>query len=294
VDPSAHILACTPSNSAADLLASRLMTLGKDSLFRFYASSRVKDAVPAELLEFTFMNPDGHFSLPPRNELEAFRVIVCTCVSASFAHNVGIRRGHFSHIFFDEAGQATEPEVMIALKTMADLRTNVVLAGDPKQLGPIIRSALARRLELDVSYMERLMKDTMYDEHGGHGVTYAFYSPFDTFLTFVRSVVKLKKNYRSHEAILKFPNERFYGGELVPCADVSIRNACLGRPVLVAKTFPVVFHAISGQDLREASSPSFFNIHEAQEVKSYIKKLRNDMVLKICEMQSCLAMGLTD
>jgi helicase MOV-10 len=176
-DPSARILACAPSNSAADLLASRLMMLGSKSLFRFYAPSRAKDVVPTELRDFTFMNPDGHFGLPPRHELESFRVVVSTCVSASFAHNVGIRRGHFSHIVVDEAGQATEPEVMIALKTMADLKTNVVLAGDPKQLGPIIRSALARRLELDISYMERLMKDPMYDEHGGHGSTYAFYSP---------------------------------------------------------------------------------------------------------------------
>jgi helicase MOV-10 len=97
--------------------------------------------------------------------------------------------------------------------------------------------------------------------------------------------VKLTNNYRSHEAILKFPNDRFYGGELIPCADIRIRNVCLGRPILPTHRFPVVFHAMSGEDLREASSPSFFNIHEAQEVKAYIKKLRDDRVLKICEIQ---------
>ncbi|KAI0027031.1 P-loop containing nucleoside triphosphate hydrolase protein [Vararia minispora EC-137] len=262
---STRVLACAPSNSAADLLASRLKDLGNDVVFRFYAPSRAKEAVPTELLSFTYVNDSGHFGLPPVAVLKRFRIIICTCVSASFGHNVGVPRGHFTHIFVDEAGQATEPEVMISVKTMADLQTNVVLAGDPRQLGPIIRSAVARRLGLDISYMERLMKDPMYDEHQGHGVT----------------VVKLTKNYRSHEAIIKFPNEKFYGGELVPCADIRIMEACLGSSVLVSKKFPVVFHAICGKDDRESSSPSFFNILEVQEVKAYIEKLRSDRTLKI-------------
>ena len=80
-------------------------------------------------------------------------------------------RGHFSHIFFDEAGQATEPETMIAIKTMADNSTNIILSGDPKQLGPIIRSNIARELGLETSYMERLMDRDMYDEQRGHGST---------------------------------------------------------------------------------------------------------------------------
>ena len=104
--------------------------------------------------------------------MQSFRVIVCTCVSASFAHGIGIRRGHFSHIFVDEAGQATEPEVMISVKIMADQKTNIVLAGDPKQLGPVIRSAVARELNLDISYMERLMKEEMYDEKKARGFTW--------------------------------------------------------------------------------------------------------------------------
>ena len=81
-------------------------------------------------------------------------------------------RGHFSHIFVDEAGHATEPEVMIAIKTIADLNTNIVLSGDPKQLGPIIRSAVARDLQLDISYLERLMNREIYDTKSGHGITY--------------------------------------------------------------------------------------------------------------------------
>jgi helicase MOV-10 len=75
-------------------------------------------------------------------------------------------------MFYDESGQATEPETMIAIKTMADNLTQVILSGDPQQLGPIIRSNVARELGLQTSYLERLMDTDLYDEKKGHGTTY--------------------------------------------------------------------------------------------------------------------------
>jgi helicase MOV-10 len=95
------------------------------------------------------------------------------------------------------------------------------------------------------------------------------------------SVVTLTKNYRSHDAILKFPNERFYRGELEPHADKKIVNLYVGSSHVVAKEFPVVFHAMSGKDDREASSPSFFNIDEALQVKAYVQALRSDRQRRI-------------
>ena len=168
---SARVLACAPSNSAADLIASRLTALGADVLFRFYAPSRNKGQVPDELLPFTTTNANGHFTVPPMATLKRFRVVVSTCVSASMPYGIGMDRGHFSHIFYDESGQATEPETMIAIKTMADNSTNIILSGDPKQLGPIIRSNVARELGLETSYLERLMSRDLYDEKKGHGST---------------------------------------------------------------------------------------------------------------------------
>ena len=58
---------------------------------------------------------------------------------------------------------------MISIKTLADKSTNVVLAGDPKQLGPVIRSAIARELGLGKSYLERLMEIEMYKPGTGNG-----------------------------------------------------------------------------------------------------------------------------
>ena len=81
-------------------------------------------------------------------------------------------RGHFTHIFVDEAGQATEPEVMIGIKTMADNDTNIILSGDPKQLGPIIRSAVARELGLEKSYLARLADRDIYNNRRYQGITY--------------------------------------------------------------------------------------------------------------------------
>ena len=96
-------------------------------------------------------------------------------------------------------------------------------------------------------------------------------------------VVKLVKNYRSHEAILAFPNARFYANELVTCAPDEKRNACLNASVLVNKKYPVVFHSISGTNERESTSPSYFNALEAEQVKHYIEELVADRHLNIRE-----------
>ncbi|CAK5278901.1 unnamed protein product, partial [Mycena citricolor] len=168
-NPQARVLAIAPSNSAADLITTRLMSLGAEQLFRFYAPSRHKETVPLELRAFTFATANGHFAVPGLAKMKTYRVVVTTCVSASVVSGIGIPRGHYSHIFCDEAGQATEPEVMIAIKTMADKQTNVVLSGDPKQLGPIIRSAIARELGLEKSFIERLMAMEIYDQVRGYG-----------------------------------------------------------------------------------------------------------------------------
>jgi helicase MOV-10 len=58
-------------------------------------------------------------------------------------HALGVPAGHFSHIMFDEAGHAEEPLALCALAGLSGPTTAVVLAGDPKQLGPVIHSPMA-------------------------------------------------------------------------------------------------------------------------------------------------------
>ncbi|KAF9228744.1 RNA helicase [Gyrodon lividus] len=263
----ARILAIAPSNSAADLIAERLASfLDSRELFRLYAPSRHEEQVPHKLLPYTYKK-DGHFTLPPKHTFERFRVVVCTCVSASIPYGIGVSRGHYNYIFVDEAGQATEPEVMIGIRTMANNETNVVLSGDPLQLGPIIRSGVARGLGLEKSFLERLIALDTYDNMACHGKT----------------IVKLVRNFRSHPAILTFPNERFYGQELQACGDVKSTHAYVGYPKLPSKKFPIIFHALPGKDERDARSPSFFNIDEATKVKHYIQQLRSERKYRIAD-----------
>lgn len=55
-DPSAHLLACAPSNSACDLLGERLMVhMDPHQVYRLYASSRDPNSVPKNLLVRWFL-----------------------------------------------------------------------------------------------------------------------------------------------------------------------------------------------------------------------------------------------
>jgi helicase MOV-10 len=65
--------------------------------------------------------------------------------------------GHFSHIVADEAAQAEETLVMIPILSFSDAYTNIILAGDPNQLGPVIKSPVVAKAGLGKSFLRRLM-----------------------------------------------------------------------------------------------------------------------------------------
>lgn len=88
-----------------------------------------------------------------------------------------------------------------------------------------------------------------------------------------RIITKLLKNYRSHPAILKLPNEMFYDGELQVWADEVMRESLCDWEKLPRPGFPVMFHGVTGQDQREERSPSFFNAEEVSIVWTYVNSL---------------------
>ncbi|KAI3369856.1 hypothetical protein L3Q82_024666, partial [Scortum barcoo] len=264
-EPSAHILACAPSNSACDLLCERLMVhMDPHQVYRVYASSRDPNSVPKNLLKYC--NWDGAqdaFVFPEKETLMKYKIVVVTMVTAGRLVTGGIPVGHFTHIFVDEAGQAVEPECVIAIAGLLSAQKGqLVLAGDPKQLGPIVRSPIALEHGLGLSLLERLMRDnSLYQKSTDTG-------HFDT-----RFVTKLLRNYRSHSAILKIPNELFYDNELQVFADQWEREAYCNWEHLPKKGFPVIFHGVMGKDEREANSPSFFNVSEIEVLINYLTKL---------------------
>uniref|UniRef100_A0A667YAV5 RNA helicase n=1 Tax=Myripristis murdjan TaxID=586833 RepID=A0A667YAV5_9TELE len=256
---SCHILACAPSNSAADLLCKKILEhVEERKVFRMYASSREPKFVPDELKACS--NLEGEiYKYPAKEELMNYKIMVTTLLTAGRLVTGNIPAGHFTHIFVDEAGHAIETECLVPLAGLLQAESGqVVLAGDPKQLGPILRSPFA--LQYGVSMLERLMSNfSLYQKEE---------EVFDN-----RFVTKLLQNYRSHPAILKIPNELFYDGELQVCADEIIRNSYCRWEYLPKRDFPVIFHGVTGLDEREKTSPSFFNVAEVEVLMDYLKKL---------------------
>ncbi|KAK0191971.1 P-loop containing nucleoside triphosphate hydrolase protein [Armillaria mellea] len=263
-DPDTRILACTPNNSAADLITQKLMHLGATDVFRMNSMTRKLGNLPKTLHNFSLINDNQAFAMPTLENVLKYRVVVSTCISAGALPCLGVKPGHFACIFIDEAGQGKEPEVMIPIKGLANKHTNVVLAGDLKQLGPVVHARLARDQGLKESYLARLMQRPCYG-----------LSPWDGGVNggLAVTIMQLVKNFRSHPDILAFPNETFYGNQLQACGDPLLTRILENSDELPTKKFPIVFHSVVGRDQREESSPSFFNIHEATLVKKYCASL---------------------
>ncbi|GFR52025.1 hypothetical protein Agub_g14449, partial [Astrephomene gubernaculifera] len=163
-NPAHRLLAVAPSNSAADKLMediSAIAQLNTGQIMRLVAFSRPLEDLPLDLQRKATsegMKPwaagrtvnwderEKAFLVPPVGVLSApgLRVVVATCAMAARLHHAGLPPGRFSHILVDEAGHAEEPLQLCALAGLAGRDTRVVLAGDPKQLGPIILSQPAR------------------------------------------------------------------------------------------------------------------------------------------------------
>ena len=81
-DGETHILACAPSNTAADLLAVRLARhVPANQIIRLNALSRADEAIPAGVRQYSNIGPDGLF-IPTMAELSKYRIIVSTLVTA--------------------------------------------------------------------------------------------------------------------------------------------------------------------------------------------------------------------
>ncbi|XP_064361443.1 RNA helicase Mov10l1 [Dromaius novaehollandiae] len=255
--PDSRILVCAPSNTATDLICLRLHEsnlLKPGTMVRVNASCRSVEQIDDIVKPYCKDGDDIWKAL-------WFRIIITTCSSAGLFYQTGIRLGHFTHVILDEAGQASEPESLIPLGLISEANGQIVLVGDPKQLGPVIKSKVAVAFGLNISLLERLMSRSMYLRDEDAFSTCGSYNHL--------LITKLVKNYRSHSALLTVPSKLFYHKELEVSADTSVVTSLLRWEKLPRKGFPLIFHGIRGNETREGHSPSWFNPTEAVQVMRY-------------------------
>uniref|UniRef100_H3AI81 RNA helicase n=1 Tax=Latimeria chalumnae TaxID=7897 RepID=H3AI81_LATCH len=255
--PGSRILACTPSNGAADLLCLRLHesnVLQPGDMVRVNATYRMEESV-SDIVKMYSRNGENI------SQASRFRIIICTCSTAGLFCQIGIRIGHFTHVFVDEAGQATEPECLIPLVMVSEENGQIPLSGKPSPIGPLLKIRQANQRQYNVA-----------TKHQNPGTDF----PQQTDTCFTQTdphllvlVTKLVKNYRSHAVLLNLPSELFYDKELKVCGDESVVNALCKWEKLPTKEFPIICHGLRGNEIREGNNPSWFNPAEAVQVMRY-------------------------
>ncbi|XP_022660452.1 putative helicase mov-10-B.1 isoform X2 [Varroa destructor] len=260
---STRILVCASSNSACDVICDKILKhINPGHIYRLYSASFEQNKISSDIQAkrcHNYVSGIAHF--PAEETLQQYRVISATLATTWRFQRLPKR--FFSHIFIDECGFAMEPEALIPIYTALGTWTDecqwkpachLILAGDIQQLGPVLASSMTDKY-LSISFMERLMNDP----------DYPYQKPYDE-----NYIVKLRRNYRSHESILKIPNELFYDNELQECANKMTSHKFIHWEHLINKEVPLIFHNCVSEERRDRYSTSYFNLLEAETVLNYV------------------------
>ncbi|EEZ97839.2 putative RNA helicase armi-like Protein [Tribolium castaneum] len=259
-----RILVCAPANSACDMLATKLMPhCTTEELIRINSTTRERTTMTEDLKEYSNME-DDEFTRVVIDRLLSYRIVVTTLTLIG-RYATGYRP---DCVFIDEAAQASEPESDIAI-ALAGVGKQVVLAGDPKQLGPMVTKS-AEKFGLGKSLLERLMEFEVYQLNRTT-------RNYDT-----NFITMLRLNFRSHPRILEIPNNLFYDDLLKPVSRIALQDPIANIPIYAKIVSScnnngqaIEMCAISAKEQKEGSSPSFFNLPEAEMVGKYVKALVN-------------------
>jgi helicase MOV-10 len=267
-NPDASILVAAPSNAAVDVITSRLVSKFPqlmERLLRVNSLTRATKDVAADILKVCTQPESGSFSFPGRDRLQrGGRIILSTLnTCARIDSVVGYDANHFDFIVIDEAGQATETELLLVCPMARHGATRFLIAGDHKQLGPILPSALVN-IHAARSPLIRLMTDpgcrpciTMLDDNFRSlpGIIEMFNPTYDNRLRARAVIPQQQMQYveRAYQHVCQsqnMPRVR-HSDDDAAAADVS---------------FPVIFIHSDGQEQREEDSPSWMNMAEANIV----------------------------
>jgi hypothetical protein len=231
-----RVLACATSNYATNVLANFLKQLSVNVIRVFSRSTGpldVRNSIFRELLEVSnevkcprthriLTNPDDYsldseFTNASWEQLARYDVVCCTTAHTQWMTRCPV---DFTFCFIDECAQATKAETLVPLSYLP-ATTTLVLAGDPKQLGPTILSDVAAQHGLATSFLAQYMPD-VEDQN----------SPVLSS--------ELLKNYRSHPDILSVFNRLFYNNRLESAAEFD-KLTLVSCSFQRNKTFPLVF-----------------------------------------------------
>lgn len=165
--------------------------------------------------------------------LDDAQVIACTLIGSSSDDLAGRR---FTTVVIDEAGQGIEPAVWVPILKAE----RVVMAGDPFQLPPTVKSQEAAAKGLTITLLEKGIKRI------GHAAL-------------------LKEQYRMHETIMAFSNRKFYGNELIAHASVAKR--------LLGESLPLEFIDTAGCGFEEQVGEEGDSRSNPEEVQIVVKHL---------------------
>lgn len=134
---------------------------------------------------------------PLETELLATAELVFCTLATTGRPSLAGRLGA-SALVVDEAGQAVEPEVLIAVRqaNYGGQLTRCLLVGDPEQLPATVLSMRSAELGFDRSMLQRLMAGTRAAAMGS------------------QHCVMLDEQHRMDPEIAQWPNQRFYSGRL--------------------------------------------------------------------------------
>lgn len=171
--------------------------------------------------------------------LDESEVVTTTLIGAT---HYSVRDRKFDVVVIDEAGQGMEPACWVPI-LKAD---NVVMAGDPLQLPPTVKSYAAASKGLSTTLIEKSIKR-------------------------ISNKTLLDTQYRMNKLIMEFSNNHFYNGELK--AHQSVANHSIAD-----KYKEVEFIDTAGCGFDEKSgdySKSKFNIDEAGIVSKRVLEIEN-------------------
>ncbi len=185
--------------------------------------------------------------------LDSAQVIICTLVGA--AHPV-LNQRKFRTVLIDEAAQALEPATWIPISKAS----RIVLAGDPLQLPPTLKSNEAAKKGLSITLLER-----------------AIHNGLPAHL--------LNIQYRMHETIMGFSNHHFYQDQLR--ADDSVRHRTYSgiphQPVLFIDTVGCGFEEKSASRSKSRSNEGEINLIQEHLIRlaKYLQPEEVDLVALI-------------